>query len=364
MICVITILYTQRSAKPMREAAADSLSEAGMLPGEIFIRRQMINEDGTLKTNLQPRSTESKETAQGAEALSESIGLWLAYALEKNDQMLFEQNVDVLSEHFMEDGGWIYWKIGQDGPVTTNALIDDLRIMEALYKASGRWSVSKYKELADAIAGSLLKNQLTDEIFTDFYDRASQWTSPVLTLSYLSPSALKEMLKHERLPEPLYNKGIKLLTDLPENNGFFPFSYDVSTEQYSYNDEVHLIDLLYVIYHRAQAGVRSDESWLFLKDEFYMHEMLYGRYDADSKQPSVSFESPAVYGLAILCALEFDEDEFARDLYYRMIRYQTRDPDSKWYGGYVDYHTNDTHIFDNLVPLLAERKMLNEGLLR
>lgn len=47
-----------------------------------------------------------------------------------------------------------------------------------------------------------------------------------------------------------------------------------------------------------------------------------------------------------------------------MIRHQTLNRDNELLGGYIDYHTRDTHIFDNLVPLLAERKLYDEGIIQ
>ncbi|MDH4619635.1 hypothetical protein [Brevibacillus sp. AY1] len=131
-----------------------------------------------------------------------------------------------------------------------------------------------------------------------------------------------------------------------------------------YQQEVNLIDQLYIAYHRAQAGIASPELWSFLKAEFVQHGLLYGRYDAVTKQPVVAYESPAVYGLAILTASELGDHSFAMDLYERMIRQQIRRPEHAFYGGYLDMSRMDTHSFDNLLPLLAERRLFNDGTLQ
>ncbi len=58
-----------------------------MLPGEQFIRNHMVNRDGTLKTNLKARVESAADRAQGEDTLSESLGLWLQYAVEKGEQV-------------------------------------------------------------------------------------------------------------------------------------------------------------------------------------------------------------------------------------------------------------------------------------
>ncbi|GAA4721940.1 glycosyl hydrolase family 8 [Brevibacillus fulvus] len=334
------------------------------LPGEAFIRQHLLNPDGTIRTTLAAQHTENPELAQGAESLSESLGLWMLYAVEKNDQQLFKESADVVKHSFRMNNGLFYWKVGAGAePVSTDALIDDLRIMQALYQAGQKWHEPEYQSWADEIAKSLLKYHRVEQGLGDFYDEKSKWTSPQLTLSYLDSKALGYMYEQQNLDEKSYQFLRDFLKNLPVQNGFFPFSYDWKQGTYTYQEEINLIDQLFIVYHRAQMGESSPAFWQFLKDSFYQDGKLYGIYQQKTKQNLVDYESPAVYGLAILVAIELKEPDFASDLYYRMIRLQTLHPDSELFGGFIDYHTKDTHSFDNLVPLLAERKLYNEGIL-
>lgn len=336
-----------------------------VLPGEMFIRSKMLNEDETLKTNLRPQMNTNQNIALGDETLSESIGLWLLYALEKNDQALFKRNVNVLKSAFLKQSGLIAWKLGNaQAEVSTNALIDDLRIVEALYKAAFLWEEEAYIKLANKIAQTIISKNTVDGMFVDFYDFEAEWSSQSLTLSYLNPVALFEMYQQQQISEDLYLKTIDFLQNIPMRNQLFPVSYDLEKKEFAYHEDVHLIDQLYVFYHQVQSGGFAEDFWEFITGAFEHDGLLYGRYDAQTKTPTVEYESPAVYGLAILSAIEIMDYEFAEDVYYRMLRHQTLDPESDLYGGYIDYNTRDTHIFDNLIPLLAERKMFNAGLLR
>ncbi|MEW9700594.1 transcriptional regulator [Paenibacillus sp. SI8] len=337
-----------------------------VLPGEQFIRSNMMNENGTLRTNLVAKVTTDPQTAMGQDALSESMGLWLQYAYEKGDVSLFRHAADVIQQKFMKSDGWIAWKISSSGkPVTTNALVDDLRIAYSFYNASVKWKDADFKKTADTITKSVTKRQVVNGTFRDFYDNEKKWPSNVITLPYLDAYAIVNLYEQSKITEDLYQKTKTFMIDLPVKNGFYPINYHVDEKRFEYQDEVNLLDQLFVEYSRAKFGEKDSELWSFLKESFQNDHVLYGKYDLATKQRAVDYESPSVYGLAILCALERGESELAKDLYYRMIRFQTLNPTSEYYGGYMNYGpTTDTHIFDNLVPLLAERKLYNARILQ
>ncbi|WP_051541147.1 glycosyl hydrolase family 8 [Caldalkalibacillus mannanilyticus] len=258
-------------------------SEQPMLPGEQFIHSWMWNEDGTLRTHLQDYENSDPNVALGAESLSESLGLWLLYVVEKKDQPLFDRGVDVLQAHFLGQDGWIYWKVGHPTQkVTTNALVDDLRIAEALYKASALWSEPGYLELAKQIGQSIMKRNVVEGMFVDFHDIRSNWSNRSITLSYLNSFAFEEMFHHQQVSEEAYHKSIQFLQALPLKQGFFPFSYDVEENVYHYHQEVNMIDQLYIYYHLVRTGAEADEFWRFVQDTFYskggcMACMMYKR---------------------------------------------------------------------------------------
>jgi len=370
ILITVTVLFQglpiARSTNGMAAVSTPEPAAEVLLPGEAFIKGHMLNSDGTIKTNLKNRASNNPDFAQGNESLSESMGLWLMYAFEKGDKALFKQNVDVLTAKFLKTDGWVYWKVGSAGKradeASTNALIDDLRIAEALYNAAEKWNVPEWRKLADTIAMSLSQRQVVNNLFTDFYDIKSKWASDELTLSYINVAALATMYEQEKITDDMYEQMRDFLDELPVKKGFFPFSYQTSKGTYKYDSEINMIDQMYIVYHRALAGMESPDVWAFIQKEFEDRGLLYGRYHADTKKPAVEFESPAVYALAILTAIELEDEAFAQDLYYRMVRDQTRNPKNELYGGYLD--GKDTHIFDNLLPLLAERKMFNEGYLQ
>ena len=68
----------------------------------------------------------------------------------------------------------------------------------------------------------------------------------------------------------------------------------------------------------------------------------------------MNYESPAAYGLTILYVLQTGDTKFAKELYDHMATFRNDNVFSRYYGGYVTGENKNTHIFDNVLPLLAE----------
>ena len=52
--------------------------------------------------------------------------------------------------------------------------------------------------------------------------------------------------------------------------------------------------------------------------------------------------------------LQTGDTKFAKELYDHMATFRNDNVFSRYYGGYVTGENNNTHIFDNVLPLLAE----------
>lgn len=70
-------------------------------PTEQFVIQDLLNDKGLLSTDL---------TNQKDLFLSESVGLWLAYLLEKDDQARFNDQVNVMKSYFLTND-MIVWRI-------------------------------------------------------------------------------------------------------------------------------------------------------------------------------------------------------------------------------------------------------------
>ena len=108
----------------------------------------MVNDNGTLATYRLVDTKAGTGEAKGREALSESAGLWLQYTLDKDDQALFDEQVKVIQDNFIYKNHIVLWKLSErERQSATNALIDDLRIIEQLYRAYEMYKEERYKTL-------------------------------------------------------------------------------------------------------------------------------------------------------------------------------------------------------------------------
>lgn len=325
------------------------------LETERFISTHMLNENGTLATYLVDTPAVSPDLVHGREALSESLGLWLEYAVQKRDKALFQQNYAILQHYFFAPEGFIYWKVNANGQsdVTTNALVDDLRLVDALLAAHQLWGSEEWGQTAGVIGGAVSRYLVKEETFVDFYDNKYHSSAHALTLSYLDSQPLKRLSRIDPDGQALYEKSVAVLHAIPNDGTFFPKTYDLMTRQYHYEPSINLIDQLLIAWHRTTQGISSPELTAFLKNELLVRGLIYGGYDRISHKPLGEFESPAVYALAILYSLEQGDTDWALTLYPKMLRLRSRSGEFR--GGYV--FDNQTHIFDNLFPLLAEIKL-------
>ncbi|WP_242144878.1 MULTISPECIES: transcriptional regulator [unclassified Bacillus cereus group] len=325
---------------------------------EHFILRHMFNENGSLATHRISDPKEGKNEAAGREALSESAGLWLQYALDQDDQSLFDEQLKVLQNYFIQKDYIVLWKISEVGKKqsATNALIDDLRIIEQLYRAYDMYKEKRYKRLADQLSDAVLRFNKRGKQYVDYYDADNRIQNNFLTTSYINPHAFYYMKKNGKISAKHYEEIIQFLADYPRQNWAFPKEYK-EDGTFRYDKIVNLIDQSYVAYHRSLGGLTSEAYFAFIKKKFQQDGKLYGRYHLETGEPAVDYESPAVYGLTILYVLKTGDIEFAKTLYARMNEFRNDSVFSRFYGGYVTGKDNNTHIFDNILPLLAETEL-------
>ncbi len=327
---------------------------------EAFIQRWLQNDNGTIATYILDGEETDEDLVKGRETLAETVGLFLLYALEKNDQSLFDSYYDQFEQYFLNSDGFVDWKLNEEGEseVSTNALIDDIRIMEALVRAEEKWGGAHYVETAEIVGDYLDTYNVNNGIYVNFYETEEHYASEQVKLSYIDVQAMNISADQGLLDEKTVANTVQVLKEAPLKNGFYPISYNVETGDYMYDEQVNIVDQAILAYHFSQVGERSEEFLAFIQNEMDTRGLIHGMYDLDTKEPAVNYESPAIYGYLISYALYAGEEELAQTIYDRMKEYQVMDTESEYYGGYA-ITNEDTHIFDNLVPLIAEQAMLN-----
>lgn len=238
-----------------------------------------------------------------SEVLSESLGLYMEYLLLAGDKQTFQEQVSILENEFLINENrlsFIQWRLNEKA--TTNALIDDIRILSVLQRAADSFENTAYKELADKISRSLYSVQMHNNYTVDYYDWSYSLPAQRLTLSYVTGSQV------------ISEKSVELLKNVDATQVFFPEYYDTRLQEYINNDEVHLIDQLLIAINREKENLHSKSFFYWLKEEWNNEQRLYGRYNRETKDATVDYESLAVYYYLQSYFLLTGEEEMAREV--------------------------------------------------
>ena len=337
--------------------------EMELFSTEDFIGNWLTNDNGTLATYIKDGDLEDVDLVKGRESLSESLGLYMEYALLADNQALFDDSYRLLMQYFIEPDGFVNWKLAEDGQseVFANALVDDLRISLALFQAGKKWGEPRYEKTATQIGHYTAQSNVYNDTLTDYYVKKEGLPSEVVTLSYIEPSALTRLAEENLLDPLIYKNMLDILEHAPLDGPFYPKAFNSKHKEYVYDTKINLIDQSLVALYRARSGFSTTKFMKFIKKEFKQNGVIFGQYDRLTKKPIVEYESPAIYGWLILYSLEIGEEEFAQKLFQRMVQFKSHE--SAYYGGYSVYQ-DDTHIFDNLLPLIAEKELWNEGFIK
>lgn len=238
-----------------------------------------------------------------SEYLSESIGLYLEYLLLIEDQKTFQKQVENLQNHFLikeHNFLFVQWRLHHNA--TTNALIDDMRIISVLERAAHHFGNVDYKDLAEELSSTIANTQKVEDYTVDFYDWTLSLPAQRLTLSYLNKAHL------------VSKSSFSLLQTAEMNKIFFPEYYDTRQHEYSKNEEVHMIDQLLIAINREQANLHSELFFDWVKKEWNSTHKLYGRYNRETQNSTVDYESLAVYYYLSFYFSLMDEEKLALEV--------------------------------------------------
>ncbi|WP_157060108.1 glycosyl hydrolase [Saccharibacillus kuerlensis] len=314
----------------------------------------MMNPNHTIATYLKPSVSQNPDIVAGKEALLESVGLWMAYNLKQNNQTEFDKNLNTLQSFFTAPEHYWYWKLEPDGTsqVTTNALGDDLRLLNVLLHAYDVWGNEAYLKEARLISQTLQQETAVNGYLVDYHNFADGTSAATLNLAYIDIEAFERMNFYELMDDATLQRYTSLLKSLPQDSVFYPQRYNVKTGQYESVEEVNMTEQLIAAIHVHEAGQMPTKLLDFLRQQYEQQGKIVGRYDRSSLKGTVPYESPSVYALAAMLFMDSNDSKWAGKMIERMLQF--RDQDSRYPGGYV--FGGDTHAFDNLFPLLAEQQ--------
>ncbi|QDP41105.1 hypothetical protein [Radiobacillus deserti] len=299
-----------------------------------IIQEHYVNEEGWIR---------NYGGLADAQYLSESIGQYMYFLLVTKDEEEFAKQVDVLKEDYVvEQGGQLFlkWQLTED--TTTNASVDDLRVIESLKGASKQFLNDSYIKLANELQTTLLDTQTNKGMVVDYYDWNADQKSTIFHLSYINHDVLKDV---SSIDEASYKQ---VMEDSILKKPFFREIYDVEKQEFmeASPSTINMIDQLLIAiqyYKIIGSPPTSFDHWL--KQELDVTGKLFGGYQKETLQKSVAYESSSVYALALLYFLETDNDKYADQVHALLVQ---QPPFQK------NPNYNEIHFFDFMYARLAD----------
>jgi len=339
-----------------------------------FILSAMMNEQGGVYTQYQNLLSPEEELVRGHGILLQNNGLLMLYAASQSDRQLFDQQVKLLEDHFLEERlGLLHWRLDaqmqslkSSWGTYSNDPGDSLRAVEALLLAYDVWGDESYKELALKIGEGVRKYNIAPDETLRYY---ASWTSEhepaghgnKVVLAQLNLRAMAGLAWQDRSWENPLFVSLMIALSGTTDHGLFYHSY-LPKEKRLEKGDGSMIQMARTACHLAvyahilgdAAALNAARNFLaFVKGEYAARGKIFGRYDPDTGTPLVSWENIAVYALIAQVALELEDFSFSETLVSeKILPYQQQDPKSPVWGAFTT-RFDDAYAVDTLQALLA-----------
>ncbi len=339
---------------PERNAAMGEIPEPEKIALD-FVAQKMSGPDFSIYTNYLDKESNRDTIATGKDILSESQGLILLYLLNRNQQVDFDSSLQWTMKNLILSNGIISWKMSKSGKKeSTNALIDDLRLLRALILANEKWRDEAYLQSARKLSKTLLTYNTLESSLIDFYDERFQNKSNMITLSYIDLYTMKKMMPMDAEWKQVYDSSYEIINNGKiQGTGLYEYQYFQDQKSYSSKNENCLIQSVYTLLHLAEVGEYDREGLKWLWNEYEKHGKIYVSYSSETYEPVTDVESTALYALAARLFFLANEPQKSEKLLKESQRFQVLNEASDIYGSFGDEQDNTVYSFDNLQYLLS-----------
>lgn len=325
--------------------------------GFAFVQSALSNGEGGVCTS----TADSGASPTGRDVLSESQGLMMQYALEKDDQALFDSAWAFTRDIMMRDG-LTAWYVNANGvQADVNALLDDLRLWQALRDADAKWG-GDYAAQAARIAKAVSTRCVNAQgALVDFAALNGAEQADTIALCYLDLSTLSAMAMQTPAMATALERARSVLLG-GRISDEFPLYY----ASYSYREgtyghaPLNSAEALVTLLNLARAGELPDDALDWVRQRVTDGD-LAARYEVTGEPVNgYEYHSPAVYGLAALIARASGDDAMFELAVRRMERGCTMDLDDARYGAYGQKNLA-AHSFDQLIALQVNAALASKG---
>lgn len=340
-----TVSAVSRGSLPEDDSLLSMLVEAVQGKAKClfsFMEKEMTAPSGGIITEYD---------APDGDMLSESQGVFLLYAAKTQNDEFFDSLYSYVNAH-LAGGALASWSVGSEGDSGVNALIDDLRIVNALSIAHGRRGGLK-AELKAYSQAIYTYNTVNDRL-VDFYDFSALKPADRLTLCYADFSTLDILSELDERFKAVRDDALMTV-----QNGFISNAFPLYYSYYDYKrgvyprDDLNMAEALTTLLHLSQAGKLEPVTLDWLRAR--MNEgYLWAGYDVRGNPTSSGrFESTSVYALLARIALCEGDYDLASLAIERMENMKIRNADSRFDCAFGNPDGTGIHAFDQGMALLA-----------
>jgi hypothetical protein len=294
---------------------------------------------------------------------SQSVWMVMDYALETNDEGLFQKEHSLLSAEFLDaDYGLAYGALdSQKAPMQVSNLYysrtgDNLRIAKALFAAHGKWGGTEYSNNAQRIGRSLYSYG----VFGNVLVKESYWSGSGISPATRMRTADPEWSVMDRYKQG--NQGWNSVTTSTRSHtlgctesGFFWPEFNVANPSCDYgsgNSVAKTVDSLQAAISFADLGALTPAITTFTKisNEYNQARLISNGYLIPLNGVGNRQEDPGTYATMGLLAVKLDRCDFAAKMRDEVLRYFVDDTSSPLYGSISQ--EGDSYAYDNLEALI------------
>lgn len=337
----------QITSESVFEAYLNDMMEGNSLTTGKFVTGAMMDAQGGIHSQY---NTDSEKT-MASDVLAESQGAGMEYAVNKQDQELFERMALYIETKGKSDG-LLPWAVINGEASSTNALIDDFRIYRAYAGANKLWGGYE-KEMGD-LEARFAKYGMNKERFVDFYDAKTKTYAKRFTLCYADFEAM-DMLKTKNADfEPAYENAVQIVTkgQISKEFPLYYSWYNYESKQYE-KDELNTSEAMVTLLNLAKADLLPEESITWIKDTM-QNGGIKSRYSVDGEVvENYYYESTAVYAIVAMIADELGDTSMRGDALKKMERMRIQDTSLPYNNAFGMEDGTEIFSFDQLMPMLA-----------
>lgn len=309
----------------------------------LFLQTQLMHPSGGIYSNLEEIYDSSEQYGVNHQMLAESTGLAMEYAVLANKPKFFEKQANFAHKQLRVKKYNLYrWRLGKNlGKISSsNATIDDLRIIDGYLQAYDQWGTQKYLRRAKASAKGLKRYAFRDGIMSNavWWNNSEIGTDNTAWISYFDFPVWQRLSDYSVFWSGVITTHYDLTEQAAIGNGLYHERYDIDAASFEQQDEVDTIHQLFIANHLAEAGYTelSQQTLDFFKNQYETTGEIRGQYTL-AGEPSSPYQDISIYAQLADLAYFLGDTDFHSEMKALVRSFQIQNGAFAWSEGDTIY---------------------------